>query len=233
MTDVTTNEPDTTAAAPWIETIQLKGDCGSVEVRVGDLPDDVYKAVMAEGLKSIINSVGMSKIMPGVTKLEGKAKEERVAAILKQAAENVEALYKGTINKKGRKAKTSGAEHTEAMRLAKMLVKDHIREKGQKIGAYTAKEITEAAKKVLEGNPRLLEQAKANLAKRAEEAKSTGGLDLVGLFGEKAKSDEVKAKPKVPPKPRAKKGEAKEPISAKQASMVAPRQKPTAGATAH
>lgn len=229
MTDVATNETEP-AAALWVEEIALKGDCGSVQVRVGDLPDEMYKLVMAEGLKAVINSVGMSKIMPGVTKLEGKAKEERVAAILAQAQENVEALYKGTINKKGRKAKASGAVQTEAMRLAKMLVKDHIRNSGQKIGAYTAKEITAAAKTVLEGNPRLIQQAEANLAERAQEAKKTGGLDLVGLFGDKAKSDAVKAKPKTPPKPKAK-GE-KAPLSAKQASLVAPRQKP-AHTTAH
>lgn len=229
MTDVTTNEAPAEAAAPWIEIIELKGGCGSVEVQVGSLPDDVYKMVMAEGLKALINSVGMSKIMPGVTKLEGKEKEERVAAILNQANANVKSLYEGTINKKARgKAKTSGAVATEAMRLAKMLVKDHIRNSGQKIGAYTAKEITEAAKKVLEGNPRLVQQAEANLADRAQEAKKTGGLDLTSLFGAKAESEEVKAKPKTPPKPKAKAGQ----LSAKQAGLVAPRQKPT-GATAH
>lgn len=231
MTDVVTVETEATAIIPWVETIQLKGDCGSVDVPVHLLPDEIYKMVMAEGLKAIVNSVGMSKIMPGVTKLEGKEKEQRVAAIQAQAKENVEALLKGTINKKARKAKASGAVQTEAMRLAKMLVKDHIRNSGQKIGAYSAKEITAAAKTVLEGNPRLIQQAEANLADRAQEAKKTGGLDLVGLFGDKAKSDEVKAKPKTPPKPKAK-GEGKAPLSAKQAGLVAPRQKPAA-ATAH
>lgn len=225
MNDITTNTPEAAApSAPWVETIELKGSVGSVEVQVGNLPDDVYKMVMAEGLKAIINAVGMSKILPGVTKLEGKAKEERIAAIMNQANANVKSLYDGTIKKGGKKAKTSGAVATEAMRLAKMLVKDHIRNSGQKIGAYSAKEITEAAKKVLEGNPRLVQQAEANLAERAAEAKTTGGLDLTALFGAKASSDEVKAKPKTPPKPKAK-GE--KVLSAKQAGMVAPRQKPS------
>lgn len=227
MTDVTVNEAST--PADWIEEIEIKGGVGKVSINISKLHDTSYKMAMIEGLKSVINSVGMSKILPGVTKLEGKAKEERVAAILKQAAQNVEALYAGSVSKKGKAgAKASGAEQTEAMRLAKMLVKDHIRNSGQKIGAYTAKEITEAAKKVLEGNPRLYEQAKANLAERAAEAKSTGGLDLTALFGAKASSDEVKAKPKVPPKPKAAKDKT---LSAKQAGLVAPRAKPTAGAT--
>lgn len=230
MTDMTTNEAPEGATTVQAVSIPIKGDCGSVDVVLSNLPDDVYKMVLEEGLKAVINSVGMSKILPGVTKLEGKAKEERIAAIMNQANANVKSLYDGTIKKGGKKAKTSGAVATEAMRLAKMLVKDHIRNSGQKIGAYSAKEITEAAKKVLEGNPRLIQQAEANLAERAAEAKTTGGLDLTALFGAKAASEEVKAKPKTPPKPKAK-GE-KAPLSAKQASMVAPRQKPT-GQTAH
>src|SRR5438128_6084951 len=102
MTDVSTNEAEAaTPAAPWVETIEIKGGVGSVEVEVGKLPDDIYKLVMAEGLKAMINAVGMSKILPGVTKLEGKAKEERVAAILNQANANVKSLYDGTIKKGG------------------------------------------------------------------------------------------------------------------------------------
>lgn len=230
MTDVTTNEAEAaTPAAPWIEQIELKGGCGTVEVKVGDLPDDIYKMVMAEGLKSLINSVGMSKLLPGITKLEGQDKEKAIAAVLAKANETVQDLYKGTVKKGGKKAKTSGAVATEAMRLAKMLVKDHIRNSGQKIGAYTAKEITEAAKKVLEGNPRLIQQAQANLDERAAEAKTTGGLDLTALFGAKASTDEVKAKPKLPPKPKAKGDKT---LSAKQAGLVAPRQKPSTQ-TAH
>jgi hypothetical protein len=232
MTDVTINEaPSEAAGVVQAITVPLKSDCGEVQVVMANLPDDVYAMVMLEGLKSIINSVGMSKLLPGITKLEGAEKDKAVAAVKAQADANVKALYEGTINKRGRKAKTSGAVQTEAMRLAKMLVKDHIRNSGQKIGAYSAKEITEAAKKVLEGNPRLIIQAQANLDERAVEAKTTGGLDLTALFGAKASTEEVKAKPKTPPKPKAK-GEGKAPLSAKQASLVAPRQKPT-GATAH
>lgn len=230
MTDVATNEaPEGAVPTATALTVPLKGGCGEVSVVLSQIPDDMYQMVLMEGLKSVINSVGMSKILPGVTKLEGKAKEEAVAAIRNQAEANVKALYSGTISKKGGAKKASGAVQTEAMRLAKMLVKDHIRSEGQKIGAYSAKEITEAAKKVLEGNPRLLKQAQENLDERAKEAKTTGGLDLTALFGEKASSEEVKAKPKVPPKPKAKRGDT---LSAKQAGMVAPRQKP-AQATAH
>lgn len=224
MTNIeTTTAVEAAPVEPKMFAVPLKGDCGEVSVDPSRLPDEVYDMVLLEGLKAVINSVGMSKKLPGITKLEGSAKEKAIAEVRKQAEDNVEALYLGTIKKGGRKAKASGAVQTEALRLAKMLVKDHIRNSGQKIGAYSAKEITEAAKKVLEGNQRLYQQAEANLSERAQEAKKTGGLDLTALFGEKASSEEVKAKPKAPPK-RKENGEKQ--LSAKQAGMVAPRQKP-------
>lgn len=232
MTDVSVTEAaPTEAPKDWIEKIKLKGDVGEVEVNISKLADSSYKLAMVEGITSLVNSVGMSKIMPGVTKLEGKEKTERVAAILKQAQQNVEALLAGTISKRGRSAvKASGAVQTEAMRLAKAMVKDLIRNSGQKIGAYSAKEITAAAKKVLEANPELIKTAEKNLEARAAEAKGVGGLDLTNMFGAKASSEEVKAKPKVPPKAKAKGDKT---LSATQAGKVAPRQKPVPAATAH
>lgn len=227
MTDETVAGDD----APFIAMIPLKSDCGEVEINFSALPIEVYKMLLVEGAKSIINTVGMSKKLPGITKLEGAAKEKAIAEVREQAEKNVREMMAGTISKgRAKGAKVSGAVATEALRLAKMLVKDHIRANGQKIGAYTAKEITEAAKKVLEGNPGLVAQAEKNLAERAGEASHTKGLDLTSLFGAKASSDEVKAKPKAPPKRKAKEeGQ----LSAKQAGLVAPRKKPEAHHTTH
>ena len=228
MTDVDTGvDSSGSGAAPFIAQIPLKSDCGEVTVNFDELPIEVYKMLLIEGAKAVINSVGMSKKLPGITKLEGEDKAKAIAAVKAQAEENVKALMSNTLSKRGAKAKTSGAEQTEALRLAKVLVKDHIRAQGQKIGAYSAKEITEYAKQVLEGNPHLMVQAKKNLEARASEAKGIKGLDIFALAGDKAKSDEVKAKPRKAP---VRKG--KEPLSAAQAGRVAPRQKP-AGATAH
>jgi hypothetical protein len=204
--------------------IPLKSDCGEVELNFDELPIEVYKMLLVEGAKAIINSVGMSKKLPGITKLEGAAREKAVAEVREQAEKNVRELKAGTISKgRAKAAKVSGAEQTEALRLAKMLVKDHIRKSGQKIGAYSAKEITEAAKAVLAANPHLLEVARKNLAERENEGKGSKGLDLRALFGAKAESDEVKAKPKAP---RRKKGEDKPQLSATQAGKVQPRQRP-------
>ena len=172
---------------------------------------------------------GATKALAGITKLEGKELVERQKEVLEAAEKTFQQLMDGIVPG-AKKAKASGAVQTEAMRLAKNMVKDLIRNSGQKIGAYSAKELTAAAKVVLERNPHLTSLAEKNLAERVTEAKGSKALNLEGLFGEKAKSDEVKAKPKVAPK-RKEKGE-KAPLSAKQAGMVAPKQKPT-GATAH
>ena len=231
MTDVDTNVGEAEAPKAFIAAIPLKSDCGEVTINFDELPIEVYKALLIEGAKAIINTVGMSKKLPGITKLEGEDKAKAVAAVREQAEKNVAALMAGNLSKRASKEKVSGAEATEALRLAKILVKDHIRAQGQKIGAYTAKEITEYAKKVLEGNPELMVQAKKNLEARANEAKGIKGLDIFALAGDKAKSEEVKAKPKKAPVRKAKDGE-KPPLSAAQAGKVAPRQKP-AGATAH
>lgn len=232
MTDVDSNLGSADSGpAPFIASIPLKSDCGEVTVNFDELPIEVYKMLLIEGAKAIINTVGMSKKLPGITKLEGEDKAKAVEAVRKQAEENVKALMSNTLSKRGAKAKVSGAEQTEALRLAKILVKDHIRAQGQKIGAYSAKEITEYAKKVLEGNPELMVQAKKNLESRASEAKGIKGLDIFALAGDKAKSEEVKAKPRKAPVRKAKDGD-KPQLSAKQAGTVAPRQKP-AGATAH
>jgi hypothetical protein len=231
MTDVDTAVATDGPVDAFVAKIELKSGCGEVEVNFDELPIDVYKMLLIEGAKALINSIGMSKKLPGITKLEGADKEKAIAAVKAQAEENVAALKAGTISKGGRaKTKVSGAVATEALRLAKILVKDHIRAQGQKIGAYSAKEITEYAKKVLEGNPELTAQAAKNLDARATEAKGIKGLYIFALAGDKAKSDEVKAKPRQAPK-RKEKGD-KPGLSAAAAGKVAPRQKP-AGTTAH
>lgn len=229
MTDVTV-EGGSPVPTDFIASIALKGDAGAVEINFSALPDVTYQAMLIAGAEAFLNKAnGAAKALAGITKLEGKELEARQKEVREAAEKTVQQLQDGIIPG-AKKAKTSGAEATEAMRLAKNMVKDLIRNSGQKIGAYSAKELTAAAKVVLERNPHLLELAKKNLAERATEAKGSKALDLKGLFGAKAESDEVKAKPKVVPK-RKEKGE-KAPLSAKQAGLVAPKQKPSS-ATAH
>lgn len=229
MTDVqvdTAIDPDESP----VVTITLPADCGTMDVDTSKFSIKDYKAIFIAGLEVMIMKSGMSKLRPGITRLEGKEREERTKQIREQAAKNLEAMYEGNLKGSKTKPKTSGAVQTEAMRLAKEMVKDMIRAANQKIGAYKPKELTEAAKQVLSDNPHLIKTAEENLASRVQDAKGVKKLDLKGLFGAKAESEEVKAKPRKPPV-RKEKGE-KAPISAAQAKTVAPRQKQI-GATAH
>lgn len=203
--------------------IPLKGKCGTVAVDPDRITDDaIYEYIFAVGLETVINKVGMSKKAAGITKLTGAAHESAVADVRKQAEDNVKAIYAGTIKRPGVSSKRSGAVQTEAMRLARGVVKQLLREEGYKTGAIDAKDLTAYAKEVLATNPELYKKAEANLAERAKEAETTksGGIDIKALLGAKANDESLKAKPKVPPKPRAAK--AKTPA----AGAVAPRQKP-------
>lgn len=211
-------------------TVTIRGKCGTLDVDTSKIVDDeTYEKIFLIGLETAINKVGMSKIAAGLTKLSGAALEAAKAAVLKQAQENVEAIYAGNLKGLKKTAKATGAVQTEAMRLAKAQVKELLRANGYKIGAFSAKELTDYAKEVLAANPELLKKAEANLEER--KATPVKGIDLKKMLGSMADNPEAKAKPKVPPKPKAK-GE-KPTLSAKQAGLVAPRAKPGVGAVTH
>jgi hypothetical protein len=221
MTDVSESE-----ATPRNFTVTLKGGCGTIEVNASQFSDEVYEAVFLAGLESIINKQGMSKLLPGITKLEGEEKEQRTQEVRETAEKTVQAMYAGSIKGAVKTKKASSAVETEALRLAKNMAKDIIRDNGQKVGAYSAKEHTVFAKAVLERNrASLIATAEKNLKERSEGAKALTMPTLKEVFGAKADSEEVKAKPKVTPK-RKGKDEVKAPLSAAQAGKVTPRQKP-------
>lgn len=208
-------------------TVTLKGDCGTIMIDGRKFSDEVYRAIFTEGLNAIVNKVGMSKLMPGITKLEGEERAKRTEEVRKVAEKTVEAMYAGSIKGATKAKKASGAVETEALRLAKNMAKDVIRANGQKVGAYSAKEITAFAKVVLDRNrASLIAAAEKNLAERAGAAEALKMPGLAEVFGAKASSEEVKAKPRVPPKRKAKEGEDKAPLSAAQAGKVKPRAKP-------
>jgi hypothetical protein len=231
MVDVQVEPAAAEDVQDFISKVELKGGVSTEEINFSALPDEAYKMLLVEGVKAFAEKAnGAAKLLTGITKLEGKELEARKAEIKAAVDKTIEQIKAG-IQPGAKKTKTSGAVQTEAMRLAKNMVKDLIRNSGQKIGAYSAKELTAAAKLVLERNPHIVKLAEKNLAERASEAKGSKSLDLKGLFGAKADSEEVKAKPKAPPK---RKGKAEgQTLSAAQAGKVAPRQKPGVGHTAH
>ena len=222
MTDVSEGE-----ATARMFVVTLKGDCGTIEVNASQFSDEVYEAVFLAGLESIINKQGMSKLLPGITKLEGEEKAKRTQEVRDQAEKTVQAMYAGSVKGAVKTKKASNAVETEALRLAKNIAKDIIRANGQKINAYSAKEQTQFAKVILERNrASLIATAEKNLEERTEGAKALQMPGLKEIFGAKAESEEVKAKPRVAPKRKGKDEGAKVPLSAAQAGKVAPRQKP-------
>lgn len=188
----------------------------TVDIDTDGIPQDVYEYALAEGLKVLVNR-GMSKI---TTKgLEGAELDKAKAAAMAKAQENVEAIKAGKVRKTGGAKKTgvSGAVNTEAMRLARNLIKDEMKRVGIKLAHVSASEITAAAKEYLATDPSLIETAKANLEAR-QKVDVGAKINLKSL---------LKEDPELVAKAEARKAKAKAdaPLSAKQAGKFKARAK--------
>lgn len=198
----------------------------TVEIVLADIPDDVYQEALALGLKELVNR-GMSKL----TKAAFKGNEAELAeACMKVAETNLDKIKSSEIKFAGKKAKAKGLDKavvTEAMRLAKALVKDAFRAQGHKLSTIKASTITAYAKAYLdEDGGELYAQATATLEERAKNpilAKVSAMSATLGPIED----------PKLVAKAAAEK--ASKPLSAKQAGKVKGRQKKgeAAQATAH
>lgn len=219
MTDLSTDIA-ADAAPSTVVTIALKNGAGSVDVDTGKLPDGVYREALMQGLK-VIAERAMSKI----TKEAYPDEAQRKAAIKAKAEANVQDMYDGKtkISGEAKVKKASGAVMTEAMRLARNLVKDAMKANKIKISHVKASEITAAAKALLESDASILATAEANL--KAREATPIK-IDIKSL---------IHTDPTLVAKDEAKKAEAKasKPLSAKQAGKVAPRAKGAKPQAAH
>jgi hypothetical protein len=212
-TDTTAGEDIAVDATPsTIVTIALKNAAGNVDVDTAKLPDDVYREALMQGLK-VIAERGMSKL----TKEAYPDETERKQAINAKATANVQDMYEGKVKITGaaKVKKASGAVMTEAMRLARNLVKDAMKANKIKISTVKASEITKAAKMLIDSDSSILTTAEENLKQREA---TPIKIDIASL---------IKADPALVAKDEAKKAEAKanKPLSAKQAGKVAPRAK--------
>lgn len=209
-----------------IERVPVTKSKGYVSIDTAKIPQDVWDAIVAEGLKVYVNG-GMSKI--NTKGLEGEELSTAQAAAQAKAEENAQAILDGTIKLKGRKAKgkTSGAVMTEAKRLAKNWLKDQAKAAGAKVSIYSAKEWTEAATLFLSGDrgSEFMAQAEKNIAAR-QEAKSSASIDLASILPGFDKAVAAGRESKAKAVARGKQ------LSAKQAGLVAKR-KPSAQPTAH
>lgn len=237
MNDLTTTDtapqPQTEATASVPSTVMsvpLKNGAGSVEIDTAQLPDEVYREVLLQGLKAIAER-SMSKI----TKEAYPDEAERKAAIKAKAEANVKEMYEdnrptdadghrigtytGPVKLTGvaKVKKASGAVMTEAMRLARNLVKDAMKANKIKISHVKASEITAAAKALLESDASIIATAEANLAAREATPVKINIAGLIKVDPTLVKKDEEKK--------AAKKAEKDGQLSAKQAGKVAPRAK--------
>lgn len=190
----------------------------------GDLTSEMYEEAMKLGLKAMLNR-GMDKIQ--VAKLEGDKLKDAQAAALEKAQANLAAIKSGSLKKtSARAAKVTGVLNTEAMRIARNMVKDGLKEKGYKVSYYPASEITIAAKALIEVRPEILGMAQTNLDAR-DAAKSAASEALANVM--------TLAKPsaKLQADAEAKKAAAKTQLSAKQAGKPTKHKpKPTAQTSA-
>lgn len=203
---------DASAVPSTLMTLALKNGAGTIEVDTAKLPNDVYAEALMQGLK-VIAERAMSKI----TKEAYPDETQRKAAIKAKAEANVQDMYDGKtkITGQAKVKKASGAVMTEAMRLARNLVKDAMKANKIKISTVKASEITAAAKALLEADASIMQTAEANLKQREA---TPIKIDIASL---------IKADPALVAKDEAKKAKAKadKPLSAKQAGKVAPRAK--------
>lgn len=188
------------------------------------LPDDVYKEALLQGLKVLLGR-GMSKITKAAYTAESAAKNgfdspeaEMSAAAVAKAEANKTDLLAGKVRKTGVAKTKSGLSRevtTEAMRIARGIIKDELRKAGMKISHVKASDITAAAKELVASNAEIVAQAEQNLKERA--AVPTG-IDIKALIQVDPKlvaaAEEKKAKSK-----------ADSPLSKTQAGKVAPRAK--------
>lgn len=187
----------------------------SVDIVIADIPDDVYQEALALGLKELVNR-GMSKLTKAAFKND---EAELAAACLEVAEKNVTKIKTSDIKFAGKKAKAKGLDKavvTEAMRLAKALVKDAFRAQGHKLSTIKASTITAYAKAYLdEDGGELYAQAQATLDERAKNPIVAKIATMEGKLG-----------PIEDPKlvAKAAKEKAEKPLSAKQAGKVRGRQ---------
>lgn len=182
-----------------------------ITIDVDALPPEVFTEAVLQGLKVLANR-GTSKI----TKAAYPNAEELLAAAVAKANEQLELMLSGKIKFTGQKKASgvSGAVRTEAMRLARNLVKDEMKRQGIKISHVEASEITKAAKELLEAMPELVETAKANIEARNAVPVSKA-INIKGL---------IKESPALVAKAEARKSKAGT-LSAKQAGKVKTRAK--------
>lgn len=179
---------------PVPKATQKGEEAGFVEVCIDDLPNDVLIGVYFEGCKKFVNM--------GMTKLTGPKSQASREEAIEIAQANVQKMYEGKVRlPSGVRTKVkTGALRTEAMRIARLEVKDALKRAGEKVSYYSAKDISALATEYLESEAgeAIMQEAADNLKKREEGARG-GAIDISKIKPDptlKAKGEAKKAKQK-------------------------------------
>lgn len=152
---------------------------GSLDVDTDALPENVYKEVVAQGLKVLLNR-GMTKIT--VAKLTGDDLAKAMAAAMEVGQKNLENLLAGKVRITAAKGdgKVPGVVMTEARRIAKQMVKDMMKREGIKLRDVDAKDITAAANALIASDETIIAKAQANIDSVKEEGTKVADI-LAGI----------------------------------------------------
>ncbi len=214
MTNVDTNAQGTPGK---VFKIPLKGG-GELEVQadiIGKLGDTSYDEILFLGLKAAL-SKGLDKAVGVVKGLSADQLEVAKAKGVEKAKANLEALISGTAKTSKKKAvKTDRALQSEALRIAREMVRNGLIAAGEKVSYRPLSEITLAAKALIEANPTILEMAQANMdaAANATKAVSEKLAEIVKTVKPSDKLIKAAAEKKA-------KAAADKPLSAKQAGKT-------------
>lgn len=143
--------------------------------------DETILALIALGLKTALNS-GMTKVT-GLKDLEGEALAAKQAEALEIAKKNLAALAEGKFKFPGTKPKSAEGRDVviEAMKEARNTIRDRMRSLNIPMNSVPAKDITVAAKELIESDESFYERAKARLAERAKAPAPEINLEALGI----------------------------------------------------
>lgn len=167
-----TNSPDSIVAVHVVKANS------TINVDTAALPDAVYREVIAQGLKIIVNR-GTTKITKETYPDEAQRSEAAMEAAQHQVDEMLAGKVKRSAGVKAGKGASDTKVMTEARRIARNMIKDQMRANGLKVSQYDASTITEAANALMAKQPAILEEARASLERHAKPAQVE--LDLKSL----------------------------------------------------
>lgn len=186
-----------------------------IEMDTGKIALHVYQNMLIKGGQMLLGR-GMTK----VTKENYPDEDERREKALEIANKNLEAIYAGTISIRGatKEGKVPREVMKEARRMAREVARNWFKAQGYKVTLIKASKITEAANMLLTNDPKYIQEATEEVKRIAQKSvESPVGLDVEAL-GDLEDEKKVKA---------AEARRASKTISAKQASKVAARARPS------